>query len=97
MIIDDKKSGIFFKFEKQDWQADAYGFMREIKKLPGWQFNPPEKDDNWWYIPLVHKANFYNLKKKYIDRPLETERTLKKEDYKPIPRPGRFSQRKLKF
>lgn len=91
------KGNLFFiKLEKKDWSGDWRGFCNEIKKLDGVQFNPPEMDeDNWWVVPMKHKVKFGILYYQYIGKVLATIDADKAAGYEPTPRraSGRFARR----
>ena len=95
MIVENKKNGVYFKFDKQDWKYGAVNeFLVKIKKIGG-VFNPVEKeDDNWWYVPLWNIDQFEKFKLDYIDRPVETELEMIKAGFKPIPKVNRKFQYK---
>lgn len=89
---------MFIKLEPRDWQGDGYGFCKEIKKLDGVQFNPPEMDeDNWWVIPMKHKVQFGILYYNHIGKVLATMDADKQAGFEPIPRraSGRFAHRRI--
>ncbi len=91
MQIKEVDNGIFFKLDPLELKYGAWQeFLKKIKKFKFWVFNPVEMPDgeNWWWIGLQHKDEFFSLKTTFIDDPVKTELSLKKLGYSPTPKGG---------
>jgi hypothetical protein len=99
MIIEQSKTGFYFKLESQDFKADWGSFLREIKKLRSSVYEPAEMDEsNFWFIGQADYKLFLAFKELFIDRPLRDLENYKSIGFKPIPRPGgKFAKPKLKY
>ena len=100
MKIEKHATGLFFKLDKSDFRGDWKSFLYAVKKLPNWQYNPPEKppDENWWWISLDSQRKFYELREKLIEDVIADEDQYRRDGYVPIPRANsRFNRKKLKF
>ena len=89
--------GIFFRFEKNDWNFGATKeFLAAIKKL-GASYEPPEMPigEHWWYLPLSAKVKFEELKSRLIDQPIQAELSLRKSGYRPIPGRSKFARKRI--
>ena len=85
LIIEVKRSGVFYRFEKADWNIGARPLIAELKKKCKAEYLPIEKpeDECWWYCRLEYKDKLFELKKDFIDR-------FKNEKYNFIPRKRRW-------
>lgn len=102
MIIKKVKTGIFFKLDGPDWDADWKGFLAQIKKLKSVSYNCPDVPDhedepNWWFVGNTDYKSFIELKKFYINKQLADQRADADAGFKPISRRSEFAKRGLKF
>jgi hypothetical protein len=89
--------GIFFRLESNDFKYGATKeFLAAVKKL-GASYEPVEMpiDEHWWYLPLSQKAKFEELKYKLIDLPIQSELSLRKSGYRPIPGKSKFARKQI--
>ncbi len=88
MIIQQTDTGIFWKFEKSDYQGAWKEFLAEFKKLPDWSFRPVETDpdENFWWLGQRSVDRFLNLKKNYIDDVVAIKQSDADAGFTPLPR-----------
>jgi len=97
MIVEYKKSGIFFKLESEDFKYGATKeFLAAVKKIPGASYEPPEKPvgGHWWIVPTEQRTSFVLAKEKFIDAPVRCEKELRNPSnpalrdmaFRPIPK-----------
>lgn len=87
-ITNNRNIGKYFTLEPKDWQGDARGFIKAIKKLRTVTPNPAELDDDsfWWYCGNIDWPQVKELYKKYIGLPLEIIDSDKKDGFEPLKR-----------
>ena len=89
------KNGLYFKLEKSDFKGLWQEFLKQVKRLPTWAYEPVElkNPDQCWFIGQDGTKKFYELKKEFIDDVIELERSFRELGFKPIPRRSNFRRR----